>query len=578
MRAAAWCCAMALAASHAALAADQWALTRLEIPPAESSLPPVVVAVVDTGADLLHPGLPAANQWRNKSEVANGVDDDGDGYVDDLIGWNFVAGDNMPWDDCGHGTHVAGIIAAHANNGRGIAGGAPGVKILPVRVLNANGSGSSADVAAGVIWAADHGARVINLSLGGGPSPGMEQAIAYARTKKVVTLAAAGNSYQAGNPPTYPAAYPEAIAVAAIDSTGHHASFSETGTYVDIAAPGDLIWSTYGSGRTQYALMSGTSMATPYASAAAALVVASNPSLDANGVTDALEQGATDIGNPGVDTVYGHGLVNPRGAIAAGSPTRVNRGTQGHGYWVVTANGRVYGYGVRSYGDLAGQPLTSPIMAAARTPSGKGYWLVSAGGQVYSFGDAPYLGSMAGRHLNQPIVGMAAMPNGFGYILLGRDGGIFGFGDAHFYGSTGGMRLNAPVLDMTMTSDGKGYWFVAADGGIFGFGDARFHGSTAKIHLAQPVRSMTASADGKGYWMVASDGGIFGFGVPFQGALPAVRSLYGWPYIPTVRMRSLPNNAGYYLLGVNGTVWAFAAARFFGSAPLSFAVDLMQAP
>jgi ribosomal protein L24E len=197
---------------------------------------------------------------------------------------------------------------------------------------------------------------------------------------------------------------------------------------------------------------------------------------------------------------------------------------------------------------------------------------------VYSFGDARFRGGLLGRRLTSPIVGMAATPQGMGYILLGRDGGVFAFGDARFYGSTGGWRLRAPVLDMTMTSDGHGYWFVAADGGIFSFGDAKFHGSTGGMTLSKPVRSMTAAANGSGYWMVADDGGIFAFHVPFEGSLPRVRSLYGYPYVPSVRMRSLPSNDGYYLLGLNGSVWAFGAARYFGSLGGAWAVDLMQAP
>ncbi len=165
-----------------------------------------------------------------------------------------------------------------------------------------------------------------------------------------------------------------------------------------------------------------------------------------------------------------------------------------------------------------------------------------------------------------------------GYLLLGRDGGIFAFGNARFYGSTGGWRLNAPVLDMTMTADGHGYWFVAADGGVFSFGDAHFHGSTGSIKLAQPVRSMTAAVTGSGYWMVADDGGIFAFDVPYEGSLPRARGLFGYPYVPSVRMRSLPSNDGYYILGQNGSVWAFGDAHYFGSLSGSWAVDLMQAP
>src|SRR5262249_40121667 len=154
-------------------------------------------------------------------------------------------------------------------------------------------------------------------------------------------------------------------------------------------APGDYIWSTYGLGRTQYAIMSGTSMATPYAAAVGALVVGENPSLGADDITHAVEAGTTDIGAPGRDNTYGFGLVNPRRAPAEGSSSRVNQGAEGHGYWVVTATGRVYGYGVHTYGDLAGRALSAPVVAGARTSTGRGYWLATADGSVYSFGDAP---------------------------------------------------------------------------------------------------------------------------------------------------------------------------------------------
>jgi type VII secretion-associated serine protease mycosin len=548
------------------LRGDQWALNAVDFESAwqSSTGAGVIVAVVDTGVRATHQDLAGS--------VIPGLD-----LADDAATYDGAR--NGEVDPGGHGTHVAGIIAAHPNNGVGIAGAAPGVKIMPIRVLDANGSGSSSNVAQGIIWAVDHGARVINLSLGGGPSDGMRVAIQYALTHQAVTFAAAGNSYQSGNQPTYPAAYPEAVAVAAINSSIQHASFSNTGTYVDIAAPGDMIWSTYGGGDAQYALMSGTSMATPYASATAALALSENPKLTATQLIHAVEVSAIDLGAPKKDPVFGYGLINPRGALIAALPQLVNYGTKGHGYWVVTADGHVRPFGAAHfYGDMAGRPLSAPIVAAARTPSGRGYWLAGANGAVYSFGDAQFRGGLLGRRLTSPIVGMAAMPTGMGYILLGRDGGVFAFGSARFYGSTGGWRLRAPVLDMTMTSDGRGYWFVAADGGIFSFGDARFHGSTGGMTLAKPVRSMTAAANGSGYWMVADDGGIFAFNVPFEGSLPRVRNLYGYPYVPSIRMRSLSSNDGYYLLGLNGTVWAFGAARYFGSLSSTWAVDLMQAP
>ena len=554
---------------------QQWALNEVSY---EQSWPistgaGVTVAVIDTGVLGTHQDLIGS--------VVPGVDYASDAATVDPAG-------NGEVDPGGHGTHVAGIIAAHANNGVGIAGAAPGAKIMPIRVLDASGSGSTSAVADGIIYAADHGARVINLSLGGpGVSPTMETAMQYALSKQVVVFAAAGNSYTDGSPATYPAAYPEAIAVGAVDSTLHHAYFSNADPYVGVVAPGAGIWSLWGQGTRQYADMDGTSMATPYAAATAALVLGENPHLSAQQLTNVIEGTATPLGAPSASdpchpaprNCYGHGLVNPRAALLAASPLRINQGTKGNGYWVVTATGRVQAFGkAHFFGDLRGVHLSAPIVASARTPSGNGYWLAGSDGAVYAFGDAHYLGSMQGHRLNDPIVGMAAMPKGEGYVLLGRDGGIFTFGTAGFYGSTGNIHLNAPVLDLTMTADGLGYWFVAADGGVFSYGDARFHGSTASIKLVRPVRSMSASRNGSGYWMVADDGGIFAFDVPFEGSLPTVRALFGLPYVTSVRMRSLPSNDGYYILGVDGTVSAFGNAKFWGSGNAGWSVDLMQMP
>lgn len=538
---------------------NQWALDLTSFEHAWSTTTGggTIVAVIDTGVRGDHEDLAGA--------VLPGLDlvDGGDGRI----------------DPNGHGTHVAGIIAARASNGVGVAGGAPTVKILPVRVLDANGSGSSSDVTEGIIWAVDHGARVINLSLGGTtPSEGMRQAIKYANSKRVVVLAAAGNSGMQGSPAIYPAAFPEPIAVGAVNSNLQRAAFSNVGAYVDVAAPGDGILSTYGTSKTAYAYASGTSMATPYAAAAAALVIAADSSLSATAVRNRLESTARDLGAPGADAEYGKGLVNPASAARRRSSNPApGSGKDGNGYWIVTAEGRVKAFGgARHHGDLAGRPLSAPIVASAPTSTGKGYWLAGADGAVYSFGDAKFHGSMAGRALNAPIVGMAVTPNGGGYFLLGGDGGIFTFGNAKFKGSTGAMRLNAPVLDMATTSTGNGYWLAAADGGIFTFGDARFKGSTGGMVLASPAVSMTTAADGKGYWVVARDGGLFAFGVPFHGSLPGL----GIASLPDgQRIRALPDGKGYYILGVDGGVFAFGTAKSFGAAVgLGSAVDLMLLP
>jgi subtilisin family serine protease len=541
------------------LRSQQWALDRTSF---EGTWPVtsgggIKVAVIDSGVLAGHQDLAGS--------VLPGKD-----YV--------TAGSDGRIDPNGHGTHVAGVIAAHVNNALGIAGAAPGVRIIPIRVLDANGGGVASNVAKGIIWAADHGARVINLSLGGGQAAGVQQAIQYANSKHAVVIAAAGNSGDSGNAPMYPAAYPEAIAVAAVDTNLQHPSFSNHGGYVDVSAPGVGIVSTWGSSPSAYASATGTSMATPYASAAAALIFAAHPTFGAAKLAQILESSARDLGPGGTDPYYGHGLINPRGALVRSVPRSKDFGTKGNGYWLASSDGRVRPFGnARFYGDLGGRWLSAPIVASARTPNGRGYWLAGADGSVYTFGNAKFYGSMGGRRLNSPIVGMAATPTGRGYILLGADGGIFTFGNAHFYGSTGGMRLNARVLDLAMTADGRGYWFVAADGGVFSFGNAPFHGSTGSMRLAAPVMSMTAAASGRGYWMVAYDGGIFAFNVPFKGSMPGIRAFTNSPFVPTVRMRALRSGGGYYLLGSDGSVFSFGTARFFGSAPGIAAVDIMLA-
>jgi subtilisin family serine protease len=211
----------------------------------------VVVAVVDTGVQGNHPDL-ASNL---------------------LPGADFVSssGGTACTDPNSHGTHVAGIIA-QVDNALGGIGGAPGAKILPVRVLNSNGAGTSTDVAEGITWAADHGAKVINLSLGGyGSSSAINTAIAYAVGKNATVVAAGGNDGQFGSPPVYPAAANGSIAVGALNTgTTSRASFSNTNTYLDIAAPGTSIDSTIPT--SGYGLKSGTSMSTPFVSAVVALI------------------------------------------------------------------------------------------------------------------------------------------------------------------------------------------------------------------------------------------------------------------------------------------------------------------
>lgn len=244
----------------------------------------IVVAVVDTGVDYTHPDLDG-NIWRNAGEIAgNGIDDDRNGFIDDIRGWDFVASDNNPMDMSfnGHGTHIAGAIAAERNN-FGITGVAYNAKIMPVRVLPAVGGGEWNNVAAGIRYAADNGANVINLSILGDefvPSNVVNNAIQYANNKGSVVFMAAGNSGDIQ--PVYPARNADrlGIAVGSIDVRGRMADSSDRAgsTPLDyVVAPGVDIYSTTPS--NTYQNMSGTSMATPQVAGVAALVLSANPTL-----------------------------------------------------------------------------------------------------------------------------------------------------------------------------------------------------------------------------------------------------------------------------------------------------------
>jgi len=237
----------------------------------------IIVAVVDTGVDYQHSDL-SNNIWKNTDEiVGNGIDDDKNGYVDDIYGYDFINKDGYALDDNGHGTHVSGIIAG-LNNGTGVTGVAYEATIMPVKVLDASGSGSFTSVAQGVTYAVNNGADVINLSLGayGSSSTELSSAITYAINHGVIVCMASGNDYQTS--PTYPAILAKTaggIAVGAVNSSNVVAAFSnDAGTLVPydfVVAPGVSIYSTYTGG--QYAVMSGTSMATPFVSGAAALLL-----------------------------------------------------------------------------------------------------------------------------------------------------------------------------------------------------------------------------------------------------------------------------------------------------------------
>lgn len=319
---------------------DQWGLVHIGWSPdlAAASRAAVIVAVIDTGLDYYHPDLHPENVYFNPGEVLNGRDDDDNGYVDDVLGWNFVDGNGNPWDQAGHGTHVAGTIAARLRNQEGIAGMAPAVRILPLKTLNFIGQGRASRIAEAVYYAVGQGARVINLSLGGEQlSQAARRAVEHAQSKGVVVVVAAGNSGEdiAGQGL---ASLEGVITVGASSPDDRRASFSNYGARLDLLAPGVDILSLRAR-RTDLALMaeavdytpgrnfvgpgaryyraSGTSFAAPFVSGTAALILGRQPDLDAAAVKRMIIHSARDIGLPGVDQETGYGLLDVRAALVA---------------------------------------------------------------------------------------------------------------------------------------------------------------------------------------------------------------------------------------------------------------------
>jgi hypothetical protein len=275
---------------------QQWGLTAIGAPSVWSITrgAGVTVAVIDSGSGP-HPDLDA-NLDAGRTMFGS-IDSAG---VTDV-------------DVAGHGSHVAGIIAAVSNNAIGGSGVAPQSRILPIRVLDAQGSGDSKDVSKAVRFAVDSGAKVINLSLGGATeSTSLTAAIQYAVDRNVLVVAAAGNG-AADSPPKWPGASDLAIAVTAVDRNNSVASFDQRGDYIDLAAPGVSILST---ASTDYRIQSGTSMAAAFVTGAAALLFAAQPSITAAQVRDILQRTATDIGVPGRDTTFGYGIINLVAAFA----------------------------------------------------------------------------------------------------------------------------------------------------------------------------------------------------------------------------------------------------------------------
>jgi thermitase len=269
----------------AAVNGTAWALKQIGLPAAWDRVhfaSNVVVAIVDSGIRLTHQEL-KDNLWTNAGEVAgNGVDDDKDGVVDDVHGFNAIDHSGDVSDDVGHGTHVAGIIGAAGNNGKGSSGVAWNVQLMPLKFLDATGEGATSDAISCIDYARTHGAHIINASWGSGSSSqSLRSAITRARSAGIIFVAAAGNDGMNNDrSPNYPSSYAldNIVAVGASDRSDGLASFSDFGAAsVDLLAPGVSIYSTWDSSDSAYKTLDGTSMATPFVTGTFALLKARFP-------------------------------------------------------------------------------------------------------------------------------------------------------------------------------------------------------------------------------------------------------------------------------------------------------------
>lgn len=249
----------------------------------------VTIAVIDSGVDLSHPDL-----------------------VDKVLqGYDFIENDPTPQDEYGHGTHVSGIAAASTNNGSGVSGVSWGAQILPVRVLDSHGNGEYSTLAAGIIWAVDHGAQILNLSLGGiNPNTTLLKAVNYAFERGVLIIASSGND-GSGNL-RYPARYPVVVAVGSTNSIDQRSGYSNYGSGLDLVAPGESIYSSNPGG---YAYRTGTSMSAPFVSGLASILWGMPGIGSALKVETAMEKNALDLGSTGWDAEYGFGLIQMDAAL-----------------------------------------------------------------------------------------------------------------------------------------------------------------------------------------------------------------------------------------------------------------------
>ena len=508
----------------------QWAHTIVNSPAAwdvTTGSASVVIAIIDTGIDLNHPDLA--------------------GKV--VAGYDFVGGDAYPWDENGHGTHVAGIAAAQGNNGLGVAGMDWQARIMPVRVLDATGAGYSDDIVDGIIWARDHGAKVLNLSLGGPSySQAMQNAVTTAHDAGRLVVAAMGNCRTissvcpVANPTNYPAAYANVMAVAATGPTDVYAFYSQYGSHCDIAAPGGSMSSlhdpngiystmpTYAVALNSsgfyrnYDFVHGTSQAAPYVSGLAALIWAQSPTLTPVQVQNVIQNTAFDLGAVGWDPNYGHGRIDAGAALGNVSPPDAPTlspisNADGDGAYTVAWNSVPWATsytlqqsssstfatattlytGTSTQFAVTGQPAGTTRYYRVRASNANGYSAWSNVQSVTTKPAAPVLNAISNTGQEDAyVVSWQAATGATEYTLWESSN------NSACSGAT--LRYQGTALSYSVTGQPNETWYYCVQASNAA-GDSPMSGSRSTTVLVQaiaaPILSAISNADGDGDYTVA---------------------------------------------------------------------------
>jgi hypothetical protein len=468
-------------------AGQQWSVTQVHAEQAwdiTTGSSNIVIAILDTGTATDHPDL------EGKS----------------VPGYDFYNNDDQPYDDLGHGTMTAGIAAAASNNNTGITGISWGARIMPVKVLGGqSGSGSDETVARGIRWAVDHGANIINASLGGGEtSPVQEDAVKYAHDHNVLMVAAAGNTPD--GKPHYPAASESVLAVGATGRSDTVTGFSSFGSYVGVSAPGvGILSTTIDGGQLTYEYGNGTSFSCPIVSGIAALVWSINPQFTADDVRYIIQDSADDVGPPGFDDFTGFGRVNALRAVQmaqqgrppARTPTPPGQGTSTPGPTATSA------------------PAQGPnIQLDSKQPSPGSLLAITGGG--FAPNELVELALQGGGNSRGLGSAQANQQGGFrAEVALPRDT-VLG---AYSVLATGATSKSIAKADINVVAGG-GNGQSTVKGTVRGASGGVVVHLKPSVGVAGPEQTTQAGADGT-YSFAGLASGIYSLSATASGALPA---------------------------------------------------------